>query len=213
MGDIKYKAKRDFKNLPEDEFNEKISKVDDGTTNNPTIFVDPKPTNSVFHSDIAAYHTKKHELEDLEILLAAKKNEVIDKKDILYSDLDTRADYVDSMALGNKQIVLDSGNEAVSNEKHKRPIPPSATGVTTRKTTESGTVIVSCDHEDLADQYFFEESITPMDANSYKLAGSETKSTCILRNRSSGSTMGFRVTLKNASGLSFHSSFAVTTIP
>lgn len=208
-----FKCKRSFARLSLSALLNKSGDVDKGTTDNAATFVTPEPSNVDFHANKALLITKRNELNAIEIALNQKKQEVDEQVEIVIEDLTKRADYVDGIAKGDEKIVLLSGNEATSSEKHKQPIPGIIHGLVVKATTESGTISANWDPEDHCDQYLVEESSTPMDPKSYKLVASETKSSCVIRDRTPGDIMGYRVVGKNPSGIGLHNTFVVIVIP
>lgn len=208
-----YRVKRAFTKLKKADLLETTAKVNKGTSDNPAIFVTPSPPNADFSDALQDFYNLQDEYNELLQAVKVKKQELDEQQIVLVENLGTRANYIDSIAKGNAEIILKSGNSAVSGQRHKHPIPSPVTGLTFKQSTESGTVLGSWDFNKYADIYLVEESETPMDSKSYKLVASETKTSCVIKDRKSGTMMGYRVTAKNASGISLHSTFVVIAIP
>ena len=209
----KFKCKKGNLKLSTNKLIAKAQSVDAGTTKHSAVFVSPIPTNAVFIDNITQLLTLEDAKISLETQLKALNAQIKTQITIVISNLTQRADYVDTIALGNKDIVLLSGHPSTNNIKTKRPIPCFVTGLWAKAGKESGTIYLYWKKNSLADTFLIEESPTPMISGSYNIVDAGKKTTCILKDRVSGAIKGYRVTAKNASGVSEHSTFVVIVIP
>lgn len=122
--------------------------VRNGIYTNVAVFMTPAITQAVFEALIADFNTKYDNYKNR----IGSKGDYLTAKSALMAALDTLADYVNGVALGNPDIIILAGYEPTKGSSNNVPPPLQAQNVTITRGTP-GTLITDCDPVANADSY------------------------------------------------------------
>ena len=183
-------------------------KVTTGITGNPTVFVTPNPTMEEF----SAANAKLTDLINAKDGSRQKNQAIIDQSIVVYNLLKALALYVDSVAQGDKAIILLSGFDCC-NEPTSHSIPGKANirRIIDGSTTHSLKVYV--DALPYADRFRIEISRTPDDETSWETILDSVPSTNLeVGNLVLGDKLYVRVTGGNTHGWGIPSAYVLFVV-
>lgn len=123
--------------------------IRDGVYNNPTFFVTPPITQVQFQGQLDDYNNTRSAYVQGGL---AQKGPFLHAKSQLINTLDTMAEYVNSVALGDANLITLAGYVPTKGGKSETPAPVQATGVTVSRGT-TGILLAECAKQDVAVSY------------------------------------------------------------
>lgn len=139
MAIYKIRCRRSYHYLIYDAINDFAVGVADGIYGNPATFMTPGITEADFRALILDFVNKKGSYESGNV----PRTVFITAKDNLMAALDTNADYVDSVAQGNENIVTLGGYEATKGNSSKVNPPVQPTNIVIKRGI-SGELLAEC---------------------------------------------------------------------
>ena len=194
------KVKRDFAHLKNDELKSLSNTVATDMAAKPLEYTDPNPTLLVMTTNKQTYISKCNAYVLAKDALKQAKLERDNSRLVVVDDLDSQANYIDSVANGDKELITDSGFEAVDSSKTTRAIPGAIEGFKIGVGLQARELIFSCDKNDLADNYLIQTSKTPDDPNSWVISLVVQIKKGTILNLISGENLSVRCAGQNTTG-------------
>lgn len=148
MANFKIRCKLTYHQMKIALFQLFIAAVRNGIYNNVIVFAAPPIMQAAFDALILDFNTKYDNYKNR----IGSKGDYLTAKSALMAALDTLADYVNGVALGNPDIIILAGYEPTKGSSNNVPPPLQAQNVTITRGTP-GTLITDCDPVANADSY------------------------------------------------------------
>ena len=123
--------------------------VKDGVYENPTVFATPPIPQTDFESAIGTYYNTRGAYEQGGL---AQKGPYLEAKGVLMDMLDTTAEYVDTIAQGNANVITLAGYVPTKESISQQPVPVKPVAVTVKRGS-TGQIIAECEKQSAATAY------------------------------------------------------------
>ena len=206
-------SKTDYKRASDDALDLKATAVKIGLAAHTTPFSSPPVSPTALAALIVTYSStnaayKRGGLD--------QKPAFINAKIALLDALDQNADYVDEIADGNEELIINAGYVPTKTSASSKPAPAKPTGVTAVRGSATGQVVVECESVDYAEYYglimsntaeipgfVFQDGVVGADGTNVKLILDINKGRKkIMENLNPGTTYYFWMYAGNAAGIS-----------
>lgn len=212
---MEIKILRSFKRFSLPKLIEKVKKVCYSMNANSSKFPEPKPTDEEINNAIDKCDDAKNKVDLAQEGLKNAKLDLKDATNELKVLLNKRANYVDYLADGDIQLIIDSGFDPSASERHGTSDVKKVEHLESEFTGQSGQIKLTWDSIPNATSYqTYGKVINSEEQDSpWKSLGLSTKSTFTLKELESGKRMLIKVAAFNANGEGQASDYIDRIIP
>jgi hypothetical protein len=143
-------SRTDFNKAPDDQLDSKGAAVRDGLTTHMGTFPAPPVSAATVGTQVSDFIVKRNAYTRGGL---DQKPAFVASKNLLIESLEANADYVDDIADGDEELIVNAGYVPTKTEATPKPVPSKPTGVVVKRGEAVGEVLIECEAQAVGEFY------------------------------------------------------------